>query len=59
MMAPHYNSKAMKIAVVVDGEGGSKWRVPTFHHLPEEVAGGQSESDSRKVRGVTRRLEGG
>lgn len=47
MMAPHYNSKAMKIAVVVDGEGGFQMACP---HLSSSRKGGRwSEREQEQM----------
>lgn len=46
-MAPHYNSKAMKIAVVVDGEGGFQMACP---HLSSSRKGGRwSEREQEQM----------
>ncbi|XP_022150287.1 sucrose-binding protein-like isoform X1 [Momordica charantia] len=50
MMAPHYNSKAMTIGVVVDGGGGFQMACP---HLGRR--GQRGESSYQKIRGVLRR----
>ncbi|XP_038898840.1 vicilin Jug r 6.0101-like [Benincasa hispida] len=62
MMAPHYNSKAMKIAVVVEGEGGFQMACPhlssssgrsgRWSEREQERKGGRTY---QKIRGQLRR----
>ena len=62
MMTPHYYSKATKIAVVVDGEGGFQMACP---HLSSSSGGGgrwserehkrTGEGTYQKIRGRLRR----
>lgn len=62
MMAPHYNSKAMKIAVVVDGEGGFQMACPHLSsssgrsgRWSERERQQKGERSYQKIRGRLRR----
>ncbi|XP_022150288.1 sucrose-binding protein-like isoform X2 [Momordica charantia] len=53
MMAPHYNSKAIKVGVVVDGEGEFQMACP--HRGRHHGGGHRGESSYQRIRGVLRR----